>query len=339
MKVAILSPHLRNAGGTKILFSYANGLERKGHQVTIFVKSKNILRRSVANWLGLGKPNWMECKFKVCRIGDWSDTDFSNYDHVIAGGYKEATFLSSNDLYAKKWYVVQHDEGLYHGNRVEVDRVLTSDLNKIAVSSWLKEIVDSKSKTPAQLLLNPYDRSQFYKSKTKAHEEIIKILILDHVFPWKGTDEAIDLVSKIKNKFSNIKLVGLGRRRDVIDGTYDEYHFDPPQDKLREIYSDADIFLCMSWDEGFGLPSLEAMVCGAAVVTYDNGGSRDFAIDEKTAFVAPRKDMETIESKLVEAIGDTEKRKRIAKAGREFVESMSTWEEQIMKLERILINK
>jgi glycosyltransferase involved in cell wall biosynthesis len=93
----------------------------------------------------------------------------------------------------------------------------------------------------------------------------------------------------------------------------------------------------MSWDEGFGLPSLEAMACGAAVVTYDNGGSRDFAFDGKTAFVAPRRNLEILAAKLEEAITSHEKRHTIAKAGYSFVHTMPTWEEQVTKMEQILL--
>ena len=59
------------------------------------------------------------------------------------------------------------------------------------------------------------------------------------------------------------------------------------------------IYLCPSWDEGLGMPSMEAMACGSALVTYDNGGSRDYAHDGETALVAPRRDLPA----LVGALG------------------------------------
>ncbi len=39
------------------------------------------------------------------------------------------------------------------------------------------------------------------------------------------------------------------------------------------------------------MPPMEAMACGAALATYDNGGCRDYARDGETALVAPRRDV------------------------------------------------
>ncbi len=128
----------------------------------------------------------------------------------------------------------------------------------------------------------------------------------------------------------------MGRRRRGIADLYDEYHFDPPQNQIQKIYAGADIYLSASWDEGFGLPSLEAMACGTAVVTYDNGGSRDFAYDGRTAFVAPRRDESALASKLEMAVCDTNLRAKIAKQGYECTLRMPTWQDQGEKLESIL---
>jgi glycosyltransferase involved in cell wall biosynthesis len=43
-----------------------------------------------------------------------------------------------------------------------------------------------------------------------------------------------------------------------------------PTDELRSLYSYADLFVYPSLYEGFGLPPLEAMVCGAPVITSNS---------------------------------------------------------------------
>ena len=62
-----------------------------------------------------------------------------------------------------------------------------------------------------------------------------------------------------------------------------------------EIYNTSRVFLCTSWVEGFGLTNVEAMACGAALVTTDNGGSRDYALHGETALVAPCGDVGSVE--------------------------------------------
>lgn len=58
------------------------------------------------------------------------------------------------------------------------------------------------------------------------------------------------------------------------------------QKELIREYQAADIFLATGYPEGFGLPPLEAMACGAAVVGFTGGGANPFMINEKTALVA-----------------------------------------------------
>ncbi len=45
----------------------------------------------------------------------------------------------------------------------------------------------------------------------------------------------------------------------------------PPRADLVALYSMADVFVFPSWFEGFGIPVLEAMICGAPVIVSDRG--------------------------------------------------------------------
>ena len=42
-----------------------------------------------------------------------------------------------------------------------------------------------------------------------------------------------------------------------------------------------------SWEEGLGLPGIEALACGAALARTDTKGGRDIALDGETALVTP----------------------------------------------------
>jgi glycosyltransferase involved in cell wall biosynthesis len=132
-------------------------------------------------------------------------------------------------------------------------------------------------------------------------------------------------------------MVMFGVRRTEPEVAPDEYHFNPPQAEIPRLYSSCDIFLCPSWDEGFGLPSAEAMACGCALVTYDNGGSRDFAFHERTALVAPHRDTAALTAQLERLVTDAALRRQLAEAGRRFIaEELPSWETQTARLERLL---
>jgi len=99
------------------------------------------------------------------------------------------------------------------------------------------------------------------------------------------------------------------------------YRMNPSQEELvDDIYNTSGVFLCTSEVEGFGLTSIEAMAGGAALVTTDNGGSRDYALHEQTALVEPTRDADAIAAHVVSLLHDDARRVRIATAGHAYVE-------------------
>jgi glycosyltransferase involved in cell wall biosynthesis len=64
------------------------------------------------------------------------------------------------------------------------------------------------------------------------------------------------------------------------------------------------VFVCSSWEEGFGLPGLEALQCGAALATTDTKGSRDYAFHERTALVSPPRDTVALARNIIRLLGD-----------------------------------
>lgn len=337
MKIAFLAPHIRISGGLRIILGYASILSERGHDVTVYVQSTNPFRRTVANIFHLGYPTWVKnFHARVLRIPALSAEHIGDQDVIIATTWKTALALSNFPKeHGEQFFLLQHDEGLYHGEREVVDRSYGLDQKKIVVATWLKDLLREKYGQEAELLLNPIDREQFHPVPVPKRDDV-RVLLLDHTYEWKGTKEGIEIIESLKSKHPKLCLVGYGVRREIPDSPYDEYHYDLPQEKLAWLYSSCDIFLCPSWDEGFGLPSIEAMACKTAVVTYDNGGSRDFAFDGKTALVAPRKDKAVLQEKLEMLVRDPELRARIAERGYQFAQTLPTWDEQAMKFEQIL---
>ena len=84
------------------------------------------------------------------------------------------------------------------------------------------------------------------------------------------------------------------------------------------------------------MPPMEAMACGAALVTYDNGGCRDYAHDGETALVASRRDVADLAVKLERLAADSALRARIAKAGAAFVTTAFDWDRAVRRMEEIL---
>lgn len=325
-------PHIKVAGGTKITLTYASLLAKRGHRVRVFVRQTSWRERlfSRTSWKG---------KFRVpiMYVRDWQDACRMAAGIVIADSWQVADALRVCPTPRAKFELIQHDERLYHGNPGAVESVYRSpELKKIAIATWLKKLFAGEFGQDAALLTNTIDTKAFFPGPPRTKDGTIRILLLVHTYPWKGTREGIDMVAALKKSNPGIKLIGFGvRTKDRPDGI-DEYHYNPSQKELRELYASADIFLCPSWDEGFGLPSIEAMACGAALVTYDNGGSRDYAFHEKTALVARHRDTTDLQAQLGRLVSDPALRARIADEGKRFAAGLPNWDERAQELEDIL---
>lgn len=343
MKITFLTPHLRIAGGVRILLMYASLLSKRGHEVHIYVRSTNPIRRTIANLFQIGGPDWVGDLHgaRVVRVQDFTEETLWDADVLVSTTYDNT--LKVEGLSArkgKKVYLMQHDEGLYHGDRDLADMAYRSSATKVVVSSWLNEVLRERANTEGVLLLNPIDHEQFYEvPEMRKDNGEVWILLLAHSYTWKGTKEGAEIVNRLQKKYPQVRFAVFGvREKNPPSFSHDVYYFNLPQDTLREIYSQAHIYLCPSWDEGFGLPSIEAMECGAMLVTYDNGGSRDFAFHEETALVAKRRDVHDLELQLERAITDIPLRERIAQNGKRFVSALPGWDERTNEFESILVN-
>jgi glycosyltransferase involved in cell wall biosynthesis len=78
------------------------------------------------------------------------------------------------------------------------------------------------------------------------------------------------------------------------------------------------------------------MACGAALVTYDNGGCRDYALDGDTALVVPRRDVEALAAGLARLVTDPVLRARLAAAGAAHVRTAFDWPRAVARLEALL---
>ena len=97
-----------------------------------------------------------------------------------------------------------------------------------------------------------------------------------------------------------------------------------PEAQLARLYTEADLFLFASLNEGFGLPPLEAMACGTPVVTSCVTSMPEVCGDA-AAYVEPT-DVESITDVLRSLLRDGEQQQALAERGRDRARRY-TWQE------------
>ena len=95
------------------------------------------------------------------------------------------------------------------------------------------------------------------------------------------------------------------------------------------------IFLCATVSEGFGLTGLEAMSCGAVLVSSDYDGVREYAINGVNALLSPIRDSNSLVQNVALVFEDELLRNRLSKNGIQSAREL-TWESAMDKLETYL---
>ncbi len=335
MRITFLCPHLRIAGGVRAILTYADRLADRGHDVSVVVPAG---RRATAWWRNrfLQVPGWMPgLRARIVWVPTWSAAELPSGDALIATAWQSAGPVAEAPARCGgKFYLIQHYESLYHGEAARVDATYRLPLGKIAISTWLAAIMTERFSSPAAVIVTPVDPALFHPVP-EARNGGLRVLMLQHDYAWKGVADGIEAVSRVRARHPELRLVGFGVKPPPAALPYDEFFADLPQPRLAWLYTHCPIYLCPSWDEGLGMPAMEAMACGAALCTYDNGGCRDYAIDGTTALVAPRRDVDRLARALDCLVTDGELRERIARQGRGFISTQFDWERATDRIEAL----
>ena len=98
-----------------------------------------------------------------------------------------------------------------------------------------------------------------------------------------------------------------------------------PENVLISLYTEADLFVCPSIYEPFGIINLEAMACGTPVVASAVGGIREVVADGETGLlVEPEKPLALAEA-INRVMADASLRSRFSRNGRRRVEEHFSW--------------
>ena len=336
MRIAFLCPHLRIAGGVRAILTHADRLAARGHDVSVIVPARRPLRAWWRNRFAT-TPTWMPgLRARVVWVPDWDPARLPDGDALVATAWQSAPPVAAAPARCgAKFYFVQHYESLYHGDAARVDATYRLPLRKIAISTWLADVMAERFESPAAVVVTPVDPALFHPVP-EARDDRVRVLMLQHDYAWKGAAEGAEVVARVRAAHPSLLFVGFGLKPPPAGAPFDEFFADLAQERLAWLYSRCAIYLCPSWDEGLGMPPMEAMACGAALCTYDNGGSRDYAIDGRTALVVPRRDAEGLARALARLVEDGALRERIARGGQAFVTRQFDWERATARLEALL---
>jgi glycosyltransferase involved in cell wall biosynthesis len=153
----------------------------------------------------------------------------------------------------------------------------------------------------------------------------------------KGLIPLLEAVAKVRTE-RDAELVVVGKPRDgssipsVIDRLGLEGHVQfvsgVAPDRMVELYNEAEVAVVPSLYEGFSLPAIEAMACGAPLVATTGGALPEVVgPDGRNALTVPPGDSGALAGAIGRALDDPALRERLGAAGRAHVLDRFTWAE------------
>ena len=150
----------------------------------------------------------------------------------------------------------------------------------------------------------------------------------------KGLAYLLEAMAKLRTE-RNVTLTIIGRPKagksmDLIDSlglrSHVEFVAGVPDERIVELYAEAELAVVPSLYEGFSLPAIEAMVTGTALVATDGGALPEVTgRDGDTVLQCRAGDADALAAAIRRGLDDPELRARVGAAGRRRVLDRWTW--------------
>lgn len=216
------------------------------------------------------------------------------------------------------------------GNPVVAANLGRADL-VLATSRWLVRDAAGHGCRPFHV---PYgiDREVFWPGEP-AERRPPAVTMLVHRVTWKGTVEGLEALRIVRQAVPGVQIQLFGEADPEDDLPLLRR---PDRPAVADLLRRAAVYVCPSWEEGFGMPGLEALACGASLATTDTKGSRDYAEHDRTALVSAPLDTEALAEHAIRLLRDPELRGRLAGGGRKAAGRFGSWTEASARLTEVL---
>lgn len=289
MRITFVCESVGMAGGVRVVAIYAKALAQMGHTVCVISmpSRKSSLARRIKLWIrGKGWPpdpapqkSYLDDTDIDHRVLDrWrpiTDEDVSDGDIVIATWWETAEWVNSLGAHkGAKVYFIQGHEVFPHLPVERCHATYRFPMHKIVVAQWLKNVMSTQyGDDVVDVVPNSVDRLQFYAS-ARGKQTVPTVGFLYSTDLLKGADVVFEALRIVRERFPDMRVLSFGSRRPIPelalpDGT--EFFLLPPQNEIKNLYSQCDVWITASRSEGFNLPAIEAMTCYTPVVATRTG--------------------------------------------------------------------
>jgi glycosyltransferase involved in cell wall biosynthesis len=180
------------------------------------------------------------------------------------------------------------------------------------------------------------------------NRETVELLAVGAITPRKGYDHLIEALAGLKALPWYLAIAGdTTRSATALTGLHDAIARAQLQDRvviagavsnerLAELYANADMFVLASQFEGYGMVFGEAMAHGLPIVATAVGAAGEI-VPPDAGLLVPPGDVEVLRRALRRVIEGAETRERMAMAARQGAERLPTWRQSAQQFAAVIL--
>lgn len=341
MEIIFVLPSLKTGGGNRVFIELANILCNT-YPVTLIAPNNSQEKHSFV----------LKEQINIQVIGRYTNSRIGKLINIISlikhinKKYKKASIICTDPIFCtllplfktKNLYrfIQADDYRIFDDGAILGKGLLLKIYKKMCLISFRNKNVkfifnsryiydnflnDSQRKDVKYDLVHPALNHRIFtntKIRTYSSNNQLSICLVARKHPWKGLQTFINVYKKLPDYIKlNIKQITLISHDNL--SSYDTSGFiivKPKSDfDISEYYNSSDIFISTSWWEGFGLPPLEAMACGCAVICSKSGGVNEYVKDNINCLLYEPKNEIELQECIIKMIQDVKLRKELSLNG------------------------
>jgi Glycosyltransferase len=325
MKIVFPVLSLEMGGGARFIYHLANALADKGHDIEVVMPQKGALV-------------W-PLRTKLRRVKELTPSSIPSADFILPNFY-----LTVKPAWeSQKGRVVRLSLGyepLWVPDSETAKQTYLIGAPIMSISQWHRQLLRQETGLESTVISAGVDTSIFHpypKQCLFTGRKNIFYIMRDPAsgYTWKGGAEFLKAVNRLRNQVDFDLTVSIPEKALFTSPVPCQIKTTTTDQEMAQLYGQADLFVYTSYFEAFGLPPLEAMACGTAVVTTDCGGSRDYTRNSENCLLVPPSDIEQLSSAIYHLLTNDAERQRIAASGHQFAQTWS-WQRTADQVEAFL---
>lgn len=334
MRLTFVLPKLFDhpIGGFKVHYQYANALARRGHLVTIVHPITDQRTMTARDWklfiqarlrefISRGVPiSWFQFDryIKSILVPTLSSASLPAADITILTAWQTAESTVRKSEIAGAVAQIVYDYEFWMADRKLRPRIGAAlsrqDVSHIATSGVVESMLREIGVEPLFVVRAGLAAGDFgVDAAIRDREQLI-------TFAWrfgeaKDVHTALAAAELVMQELPDVRIECFGGKDGAVVPSGIHHLGRLTHSELRALYNRTSVFMLTSQYEGWGLPALEAMACGAAVVSTQSGGVNDFIDDGQNGRLVEVGDEVAVAQSVLQLLRDEDLRVTLATNG------------------------